>query len=68
MIHAGNLNNSCTDRAISVMATGTVNLGQITSPLVPRQDQIVACQPEPSKICPMLTPQVKWRLVAALLS
>ena len=56
MIYAGNLNNSCTDRITMMEATGTVNPGQITSPLEPRQGQIVACWPEPSKTCPMLTP------------
>ena len=56
MIHAGNLNNSCTDPVTIVMAACTVNPGQTLSPLEPRRDQILACRLELSKICLTLTP------------
>ena len=54
MIQAGNLNNLCTDPVAVLVATRTVNLGKILSPLEPRRGQILACWPEPTKICPIL--------------
>jgi hypothetical protein len=56
MIHAGNLNNSCTDPVALELATCTVNLGQILSPLEPRRGQILTCRPEYSETCPMPIP------------